>query len=591
MAVFRLTPASLHVGSVEIVRTFQSVTQSAPCCHGYEAASWSGFATAGPSGAEPYDARRSDIEHYWSVADAYDYVAPLRLPKAEFFNSGLAYGPKITQTWRSGGSKTIELFVYERSTGRTGVATFVDNIGNEDDDYPTSQTHHVDTTGVHTNAPAGATLHTTFDAAWAAVATGNVGTNMRIQLERGQSHTASSLGQLGLNANRKNVLVTAVGTGTIPTVDTSASQIEFGQGFGITATLEVDLKIQNVRFVGDLDPTNWAGVADEGSDCITTHEYPPKQLLLDNVEIAGHSIGVVTKSNTTRISEPYICVNDTTITDFRAAGLYGDSSWSVTGCNIKHNPNSMAHSGVGVDWVGAGRFPSSPYVYTCANDTFTRQGWSGWTSGNQYDLQGGWRFCTNAAYGAFVSHNNNFHEGGITAFSFNNVDGAVSTPIQAICQNNVSVGYSDSFNMVDSDFSGITLANNMHIQGGVTAQSNTFYGFVILRERTVNAENRAAPVNLIDNTFVCLKTTAQQASFAPVPHVENNPGYTVNETGSRDFQPYRGGGALGGVSTAQAWAAEYLGYRDHIQTTMQTQYATPSSELATYDHVFMSNAA
>lgn len=557
----------------------RSVTETAPEALVFDV-SLAGFDTLSASPGEVYDPQFHDLYYYWDFGDSYEFQAPEKLIP-QYLNSGTAYGPKVSHTFRAAGVYTVSCLIVEPSSGKSTTAQLSVTIGDENAQYPGTATVFVDATGAGSGAPEGALIATSLEAAFSSVYTGSATRPRRIMLARGQTFTPSALETMGMTAHRLSSLICAApGTGAKPVINTANATLTWGWATG--ATIDADLKIQNVVFQGPYDVTTQTGTM---QTCVRVFENRPKQLLIDGCEFRGYDLGVY-PTNTSEIvsADPYIIVNDTVMTDYRSACLFGDVNWAGSGNRMAQNPGALCgYAGANNNLISCVRFASAPNVIWHQNDMFSRTGWWNATVAGIYDLQSCFRGNTGSLAGAFYNVNCNVFEGGVASFSIDIDDSDTSNPINAVVEKNMTIGYHDSYRSMEFGFGGITVRNNICIIPDGVRYGVPLYEFLVFKRRTSggdNAANRNAPVQVYNNSFVCL-TSAGNVAGGPIPLVQNGDGYAdVTVSNNVSHQPNRGGG-VDNLDATVLWSPRYTHYADD-NTPRDNSKATPENTIATY---------
>lgn len=574
-----VTVASSGV-SAEISIINRSVTEVAPEGIVFDITNLTGFDTAGPAGGEVYDPQLHDLYYYWDFGDSYQFQAPEKLIP-QFMDSGIGYGPKVSHTYREPGTYNVSCLIVEPSSGKSVTVQLNVSIGDPDALYSGTRTVFVDSTGAGTGAPVGALVRTTLDAAFSEVYTGSSSTPRRIMIRRDQTFTPSSLDVMGQTNNRMNTLICAgPGAGAKPIIDTT--NVPLTWGFATGATIDCELKIQDVVFQGPWDVTTQSGTSQV---CFALYENRPKQTLIDRCEFSGYSLAIYPAFNQVVSPDPFIICNDSVFTDWRNAALFGDANWVGTGNRIAQNPDALSGFAEGeaeTSTISCVRFPRADYCIWQQNDMFSRTGWTVNVPGI-YTLQSCFRGNTYSQLGAFYNCWGNVFEGGVASFSIDVDDTNVSNPINAVVDRNITVGYHDSYRSMEFGFSGITVRNNVCIIPSGNRYGIGIFGFVTFNRRTDGGEvpeNRDAPSRVYNNTCVC-NVTQEQLTGGAVPVVETYNGYTnISESNNVNLQPDRGL-AVAGLDTTVLWTPRYTHYEDD-NTSRDNTRATPADSISLY---------
>ncbi len=570
--------------SINVVN--RSVTGVAPEAFVFDLA-LSGFDATGPGNGEVYDPQLHDIYYYWDFGDSYEFLAPEKLIP-QFRNSGIAYGPKVSHVYRSGGMYNVSCLIVEPSSGKTATVQLSVTVGDPDVLYAGTNTIYVDNTfdgfNVPPEAPPGAEVANDLEYAWNAVFSSAPNSPRRLMLARGQTHTPADLLPMGVIVQSPSVLVCAgPGAGAKPVIDT----VNFGLTWGHTAgtPVDVDFKVQNIVWTGPWDTTTQSGAI---QSLMLIYENRPKQLLFDGCEMRGFDIAVYPINPQVLSPDPQIIINDTVITNYRSACLFGDANWVITGSRLAQHVDALnGYAGVSNNLISCVRFPAAPSVICTQNDFFSRTGWFENTPGI-YTSQACFRGNTAAFEGAFYNVNCNVMEGGVGTFSIDLDDTPTSYAINAIIEKNIIIGYHDSYRSMEFAFGGTTVRNNISIFPNVPRFGLPLFEFVAFQRFGSDTTNRDAPVQVYNNTFVCLVSTAN-VSGGPIPASVNSGGYTDYFEGNNiSHQPNRGL-IVTNLDTTVLWSPRYTHYKDD-DTPRDNTKATPGDTVALYRPMLGSDA-
>jgi hypothetical protein len=556
--------------SAQIGIVHRSVTETAPEAVVFDL-SLAGFDTPSANPGQVYNPQLHDLYYYWDFGDSYKFQAPENLI-SQYLNSGIAFGPMVSHTYRGAGRYNVTCLIVEPSSGKTALASREITIGDQSI-YDGSGTVFVGTTG----APAGAKVVRTLDAAFETVFSGDQDVPRRIMIERGLTLKPSSLRRMGAYSAPPSVLICAgPGNGAKPKIDT-VNDAPYWQNVSGSRT-DVDLKIQDIEFVGPWDVTTQTG---SQQNCLFLQQNQPLQLLIDGCAFVGYNLSVYPSNTTYLGDDPFVILNDTVITDYRAGGYLGDSNTAVTGCQIAQNPEALSgYAGASNNLISGLRFGRSPIVICTQNDMFSRTGW--WTANipGIYDNQPCFRGNTSGVRGAFLNINCNSMEGGYSALAIDLNDSDKSRAINAIVEKNLLVGYHDSITIFEFGFGGITARNNIGIIPNAPRYGLPLRHFAMGKRRGSDAENAAAPINLYNNTFVCL-TDTRNVSGGAISIAGIDAGYTnVTVSNNVSHQPNRGG-AVARLDTTVLWSPRYTHYEDD-NTPRDISKATPQNTIALY---------
>lgn len=559
----------------------RSVTQVAPEGFAFDI-SVDGFDTSGPAAGEVYDPRLHDLYYYWDFGDSYAFQAPEKLVP-ENRTSHKAYGPKVAHVYRRPGTYDVSCLVIEPESGKRAVASLRINVGDPEALFAGANTLYVDGQSNWTSAPAGARVFRDFGEAVRAAHSAGELQPQRIMLARGQTFDASGLPSIGRNTAAPSFcIVASEGSGAKPVVNLTNSGFfwEYKAGQGAPK----DFWAQNIDFVGSWNATTQSGGR---RDAFFLRENPPVQFLLDQCSFSGFNLAlhVFPVDSPLAPSNPYVFVNDTHITNWRSAAVFGrDFNCVLLGNKLAQHTDALSgYRDSGNNLISAVRLVTVDTAIIAQNDFFSRTGWFQNTPGI-YTTQPCLRMNTRVNEGSFFSVTGNAMEGGFALVELQNSEGQDGRAVNAIFEKNVLIGSHDTSRIFGIGYGGTTIRNNLGIIPNAPTYSVPKTHFVTYSGRGTNAANRNAPQKVYNNSFISLVSPANAANAAN--HVMGTTGdpsifARVHVDNNINHQPAQGVTGDGPFDAPVLWPPRYTHYQDD-DTARDSSKGTPDDTVALY---------
>lgn len=546
-----------------------------------------GFDTPAPRDGEIYDPQLHDVYYFWDFDDSYEFTAPENLVP-EFRDAGVAYGARVSHVYRTPGTFEVSCLVVEASSGKMATATTTITVGDPDELFTDGTNLYVDWTynGVDApaNAPPGAQLFRDFTDAIQRGIIGQSGRPRRIILARGQTHVVNVGLAVGFNFVTPSFCIVAdKGPGANPILD--MSNHTFLWDYTMPPITERDLRFENIDFVGTWDTTTQSGGQ---QTAFFIRENPPLQTLFDGCSFDGFDIAIYPNvTGKAKISpNPYLFLNNSTITNWRSTAMFGDGlNLCLTGNRIAQNPQALnGYSGAGNSLISGIRVMLMDNAIIAQNDFFSRSGWFVNTPGI-YTTQACIRLSTTAYEGAYHNVNCNAMEGGFSLLSINNSNGEDGVAINAVIEKNLFVGSHDTKFMLDISYGGTTVRNNVGIFPDTPSYGITPDRFVTYIRQGNDQKNQNAPQKVYSNTFVNRQSDAKAPQgIADAIGVSDaaGAGY-VNEVVANNliYQPAQGVTDDAPLDGTVLWPPRYTHYEDD-DTPRNDAVATPGDTISLY---------
>lgn len=525
----------------------------------------SGFDATGPSGGV-YDDRRHEIEYFWDFGDPGTFTAPVNtLP--EHKNSGVAYGPDASHTFRAAGTYNVSVMAYERSSGRVAMGLLSVTVGAASASY----------TDVTVNTAGGAN-YTSLDSALQDVR-GNQNTPTRIILEAGQTFTWSGLaaGQNSSGVLPSLQIVSSNPAGAKPTIDVTGSIFWDDVASG---GLQKDFVCQDLNFVGPWDSTTETGASLEP---LWLFSNPPEMTLFDRCDFAGFRHAYRVEMDNAFAA--FTVMNDCIVTNWQEYAAYlNDGIHCLTGNRFQQHVDAISggdRDNFTHNTQGCLRFPRAIRTVIDANDMFSRTGW--FLNDGFRVTQEPIRWNTNGELGAYLTCTRNGVEGGehLIAVATAN-SGIASNPCNVVIEMNYLLANAHTKHGIRTQFGGTTVRNNIMVFP--SNEHFRFYeGLGFVRIDVTGSQlngNASEQVNVYSNTLV--NNLTENDNFlnnqTSVDMVSNQAGFTnVAIANNLNYQPNFANTADGNLSTGSLWEPRYKGYKASAASAFDTTYATPTN--------------
>lgn len=574
---------TLGKAAITIVR--RSVTRAAPEGFFFEVdVSGAGFSARAPRSGEIYDPRFHQLYYFWDFDDDYRFQAPQNLPDPHK-NAGVAYGPMVSHTYRKPGIYTVSCLIVEPQTGRKALAEQAVEVLPADGQFPGNSTIFVDPVGPGADAPSGAIIVGSIEAA-VSVATGQEGRARRIMLRRGQVYPFGGI-SLGDQAMVPSLHIVAGPGDEAKPVLKCKGQWSWNDRLTRTDGRMKDWVFQNIDFLGPWDSTTETGALITG---ISPQENSPNLTLIDGCSFDGFTGAYVPISGSNVLHRMTI-INDTRITNWQGFGvLDGDNAGlALTGCAIWQHVNAKAGK---TDLTGNNNGPfrnggrlGRTIITNC--DFFSRNGWSPF--GGQYQAyQPCIRFNTDGMEGVRANIQANALEGGFWVLILMPEAGLNSHAVNAVIEKNYLLGSHMTSSTVVITYGGTTLRNNVFVQPNQASLpvSGELACFIELKNIGGDARNRAAPISSYNNSFIHLTPQSSYQFADPPPRTLKGADQfaVVNEANNLVHMPNLIPPIVGDAPLQDSpvlWAPRERGYISSAHAH-QPQTATPRDVVATY---------
>ncbi len=521
-------------GQVDITISRRSKLQVSPEGFLFEA-KIQGFEALGPGVGEIYDERLHDVYYYWDFGDNYTFSAPTNV-LAIHKDSGVAFGPIASHTYRAPGTYTVSVLAVEPSSGKQATHTISVTVGNADTLFAGAATLYVAPDGGFSNKPTGAHEFTTFDAAVSAIksAADDV-VPKRIVLKRGQvfTSTGSQLGSSSVRLWPSVHIVAGEAPGAKPIV-TMAGGFLWNDMATTGNGNDKDIVFQNINWRGPWDSTREVGSAPTFFLAVNNK---PNLILVDQCELSGFGIALYSGASGTLANSDTKIINDTVITNWREYGIFDarNRETAITGSRFTQDVNALSggDKGQGHNEHGPYRSEEAGKLIIHSSDFFTRNGW--FTNAAPYHTeQPCVRFNMNPVEGAQLFAHGNVMEGGgdgvIRVAAQNTSPNYAPKAVNAVIAQNYLLGSYWTGQVVDVHHGGTTIRNNIMVRPDAPAVSSDFElsRFIRLYPHGGDIVNRASSVKIYSNTMVNLLSLANVSGAADAAAVIYEQGATFN---------------------------------------------------------------
>lgn len=549
----------------------------------------SGFDASGPGAGEVYDDRFHGLYYFWDFDDAYTFTAPKNLPTAHK-NANIAYGPMASHTYRASGGYVVSVLVVEPSSGKQATATLNIAIGDPAALFGGTRTVFVSPSSDWSDAPAGAALATSFNAAISTVQ-GDDTLPKRIMLNRGEIYSFSGA-SLGQNPGREWPLchiVAGAGAGANPTVACTGTFLWWDTQTTGNGN-DKDFVLQNIDFIGPWDSTTETG--DNGVNLFSAFDNPPQLLLVDGCFFSGFSNTFFNSRTSANSDKNSKILNDCVITNWRKYAMFESVSreTAVTGCRMQMHVDARSGGPQTGDYneQGCWRMPAPSKVIIHSSDFFSRAGWFENVS-TYRTIQPCVRFNTNTLQGAKMNMQANAFEGGFPVVQLSSKSQDPGFAVNALIEKNYILGSHMSRHCIQNEFGGVTIRNNI-IAMVDTPKIGSQFGptsFIDMNRYGTDATNQGSPISIYNNTFVNLMASANYFSGAgnAIPLVNNGGGFSaLTEENNVNHQPNLTSPVItyAPLDSAILWAPRDKGYISELHPILLSQYATPANSVATF---------
>ena len=559
------------------------------------------FATPAPNGADDYDEQFHDLYYYWDTGDTGSWTAPENV-MPEWKSKQSAYGPFIRHMYTEPGTYTVSVIVIEPSTATVETATLEIVVNDPDVVFAGANTICISTdpSDTFTGAPAGSQRFTSYTQAQAALEALNA--PGRLLFKRGQSF----VNQWVMDNVKTDVAFGAWGAGDKPIItitnDSPTTQFRFRPAYPESAGRPVEVRFDNLSFVGAWNPIDGTGAGGAGIG-----GHGDISFMLSDLDFKGFT-SIFNQDDDNSDNPPqypgfHYHFDNVSLTDYRSYAILTGRQFSAnttfTGCKLAQNvlaPQALA----GQEGGGSVRQGFARNLYIAGCDFFHNMGHdqSGnlnpftWASNRLIDYAGD--------DGASVNICNSSFEGGAEGINFGSRTGVSTKTINGLIHNCVVVGDHTTVYTIVLRYAGFTVRNNLLILPGTPIRESmgVARGFVWFAPRTGNNHTasdpqRTSPNKAYNNTMVGLRTDDQNGRWAylgvrdfqlvPGSVDENNMLYRPNQTNGSTYAPLN-------TTTLLPWSPRNQGWRNGDTGVLNTDYAVDPSALAFYRPVTGSSA-
>ena len=559
-------------GAAIAINVTRGADQVAPDAIFFEA-SPSGFAAGAAGAGEVYAPEDHDIHYTWSFSDPGTYGAPVNLV-AGLNDRNKAYGRKVWHCFTQPGTYTVSVTAVDRA-GNSATASTDVTVGDPAVAWSGSATLCVALDGDFTGAPSGAVQYTTLSAAFAAY--GSLPGKGRLLLKRGETYTITS--RIDVDGSYSNFHLGAWGAGNRPVLDNIAD------GIGTLRTkggYSGDLTISDIVFQGGWDATTETGL--EGQWAIFI--YSPARVTVSQCDFDGHDTSIYPHTDTAAL-----CVHDCAITNWENYGIFAGKAQgakaAILGTRIAQHVDALAGStskAVPANWHGPLRHGFKSLYMDCC-DLFSNNGWST-NPGAVFAAQPCIRHNSKVTPDIYAYYTRTVCEGGWKIISMQDASGAKNDLAgNCIWDGCYFLGTASTDYAMYIQYGGTTVRNCVVVRPDVPALVNGFQAMIYLDTDGLDAVNTASPVDIYNNTFIDLRSAANDTND-PFRIVTNVNGYFSNITEENNIShaPNLPGAIIGDVplSTAPVFSPRYKGFRWSGAPVLDTAYATPAGAVADY---------
>lgn len=548
------------------------------------------FDVAGPAEGAVFDPSFHEIFYFWSFGDPGQFQAPVNLPLAHA-DQNVAYGKTCGHVFNEPGTYTISVTAIDREGN---IATDSMEITVEDPDvlFPSTRTIVLARDGDFTGAPAGAVQLTDLGAALSRL--DNMGQTGRLLIKRGETHT---FGGFRFQV-AKNCLVGAWGDASLPKPVIKPVNGAFAI-IWVNGPINTDVTFQDIKFEGDWDVLTETGPRIQAVFLTTANHY-----VFNRCNFAGNQIDLYPRFEQ---DNGRLFINECIFEDWAEYAILGgnvsdtilEGVFSCTGTRFAQNPNALQG---GSRQIGEGnsqgpvRFSSMQQVYFGSNDFFSNAGWST-NVGGMPAIQPSIRF-TNLSRGDQINIERNCFENGFAILSIKE-SGTPRVASNIMIDKNIFLASSHSATAIEATQPGWTIRSSLFILPPTSPVGLGFEGFIIMLSNAGNAELTEMPCFVYNNTFIDLRSEAQNfgATIPAVNYPQGTAGSNVTEANNILLAPNRASPVTGdapletiGITGPQGLLSPRNTrglYWNNIHDTpggivFEPRFATPSDAFAFY---------
>lgn len=571
--------------------------------------------TAGVSGS--YDPGFHNLLVFWDYGESYNFTAPTQIIALDASdggdrqNSQFSTGPLGAHTYRTPGNHVVRVAVYEPSSGTWGQGTY--RIGGASEDtpeilaasvvFPGTQTIHVDPTGTHTNAPAGAALSTSIHSAAENMRNATLPT--RCVLARGQTHTfTGSFNLARYLSSPASVLSWRIeaedGPGADPIV--TINDANFGPGStlfndaltaGDNPSIDSDNAFINLDLRGLWDTTTETG---DSCDFLGLFDQSATYTLFDGCTVTGWKI--LCNVGGGRVKN--YAINDTSSTNWQYYGLSYDASQvtkaDFVGCAAVQDVDALAGGPTDPENSrnnqGPMRNAASARCYISRCDIFSNTGWN--ASGALRLPQPCIRVLQNMTSGGKKCYIEGgvFEGGGKIVAVENSQEGNVDVNVNFRMSGPLLIAAWQTGVAIGVNYSGVTIEGGTTIVPGIDRRSTSIGGpdAYPMAFMTSNSSGAGAalgaysdPVRYFNWTMVNLLSDSQVTYGNAACPIVDGGNIPVTQSNNIVHQPNIGTPQVASapLTRVQRVTPRYKGYQD-ASVSLATQFATPATAGSIY---------
>lgn len=548
------------------------------------------FDAVGPTGSEVWDARLHDLIYLWDFGDAGNWGAPVNV-LSDWKARTTAKGPFVAHMFRTAGTYSVSLTVYEPSTGKLSTTSTSIVVADPDTVYAGAKTLCINPTGDNdfTGKPIGATeanadIITTDAAPWTTLKSATE--VRRVLLKRGGTYTVHLVFDGG---DYGGLLFGAYGFGPDPVINSVLdNRVLYGNDPGFPAANK-DFRVEYWNLQGNFNPTaQLANTVDTTVHTLGLSRFDvPLDYMLHSVSTSGTSRSVSYMQQADDSLKTNFHADNCTMTNF--GGQYPmffspqehmEGSVSFTGCRIAQNPDAVDDPSVRANI----RINHAQNVHLRGCDLFS-------VDSSQPCIK---LIETPSADGTLINVHSCSFEGGLMPISFsNNTTQAFdlrTTAHNMIVDGVIAVGAHKTRGIVICDATGLTLRNSLLIQPGMAKSGGSgIQSFLYMEDDFINPIPQVVldtPVRMYNNTLVNYRITMGNGGSDPLT-IDDRSAYSggftnVMESNNVVHQPNADTPVttFAPLSTTQIFTPRNKG-KMSPSFGLDAQYASPSNSVQT----------
>lgn len=483
--------------------------------------SQSNFDTPAPANALVYDRQFHELEYYWTFGDPGEFLAPENVLPAHK-NRNFSYGPFVRHLYRAPGSYTVTLMVVEPSSGKVATTETIVTIADPNVVFPGNRTILVNAVGDSDFSESPVAGAQTINAAeildsgpvMAAVDAVGATTPCRVLIKKGWQ------GRFGVDIRDWGTAGISWGsygaTGTPPLLQQPAGGLNTNRVFGLQTNTpppipRKDFRVYDIDSAGGFDETTTiAPGTDAGNFIWGTGAF---NYIAHNVRLSGFGLSTIIIQGGPDFGR-ILHVDDSRISNMGGqypiflGPLNRPDTWTVlTGLHIVKGSDALDEPGL----RALMRDNHSPLTHVRGCDMFQKDNSQPCLKLMDTTVARGAKFnvCTSSFEGVGldvikVAHNSS--QSSETNASL--VNGLIDS-----C---VLVGGYRTSSIVGMNAGGVTVRNNLMIQPNMPFLTNDHRAFVNIANAGNNPEIANYPTRVYSNTFVGLRTAANNNNTIPL---------------------------------------------------------------------------